>query len=75
MRSRVRNEPFPRPHDLRRIDGTRYRLTHITFQDNGVGRELNLTYYEEKAYLAAVSVPRPPWWRRLMSRKAAVRSD
>jgi hypothetical protein len=67
-RQRARNEPFPRPHDLRRIDGARYRLTHIGFQDNGVGRELHLTYYEERAYLAAMTIPQPPPWRRAVQR-------
>lgn len=66
MRSRVRNEPWPRPHDSRRIAGTRYRLVHISFSDDDWGSRLTLEYAEEKPYLAAQMVPQPPWWRRAL---------
>lgn len=64
MRKRVTNEPWPRPGDRRRIDGTTYLLTHITFQDDDWGSRLSLEYVEEKPYLAAQMVPLAPWWRR-----------
>jgi len=65
-RSRGRDEPWPRPGDRRRIDGTRYLLTHISFSDDDWGSRLGLEYVEEKPYLAAQMVPRAPWWRRAL---------
>lgn len=69
---RATSEPWPRPGDRRRIDGTRYLLTHISFQDDDWGSRLSLEYVEEKPYLAAQMVPRPPWWRRLAARARRV---
>lgn len=66
MRNRTRNEPWPRPHDSRRIAGTRYRLVRISFSDDDWGSRLSLEYVEEKPYLASLMVPRPPWWRRVL---------
>lgn len=68
---RTRSEAWPRPGDVRRIDGTRYRLVDISFSDDDWGAKLNLEYIEEKPYLAAQMVLRAPWWRRLRPRKAA----
>lgn len=70
MRKRVRNEPWPRPHDVRRIDGTRYMVTQISFRDDDWGRVLDLSYVEEGPYLAANRIPQPPlppWWRRTVA--------
>lgn len=74
---RARNEPWPRPGHRRRIDGTRYLLTHVSFRDDDWGRQLSLEYVEEKAYVASAMAPQPAWWRRVLSalRRMARRRD
>jgi hypothetical protein len=68
MRTRTRNEPWPRPGNVRRVNGTLYRLIQIGFSDDDWGRKLSLEYVEEKPWLASQMVPRAAWWRRAVSR-------
>lgn len=63
-RKRVRNEPRPRPGDVRKIEGTRYVLKTIRWEAGyGIYENISLDYVHEGSWTASLRVqPKPKPW-------------